>query len=78
MNSSPTRSVDAVLSVSGVVAELVETERGIAALQARQLVLLGRAGAIAAEQTARIPLALQREREFPLRSIAAELGAAIR
>ena len=78
MNSSPTRPVDAVLSASGVVAELVATERGIAALQARQLVLLGRAGQIAAEQTARIPLGAQREREMPLRSIAAELGAAIR
>ncbi len=78
MNSSPTRPVDAVLSASGVVAELVATERGIAALQARQLVLLGRAGQIAAEQTVRIPLGLQREREMPLRSIAAELAAAIR
>ncbi|MCR2825085.1 HNH endonuclease signature motif containing protein [Microbacterium sp. zg.Y909] len=78
MNSSPATFSDAALATSGVVAEMLDTDRQIAALQARQLALLGRAGAIAAEQTARIPIGAQREREMPLRSIAAEIGAALR
>lgn len=77
MNTSPVAS-DAALAASDVVAEMLDTDRQIAALQARQLSLLGRAGAIAAEQTARIPISAQREREMPLRSIAAELAAALR
>ncbi len=78
MNTSPRTASDAALATSGVVAEMLDTDRQIAALQARQLALLGRAGAIAAEQTARIPIGAQREREMPLRSIAAEIGTALR
>ena len=78
MTTSPSTAPDAALATSDVVAEMIDTDRQIAALQARQLALLGRAGAIAAEQTARIPISAQREREMPLRTIAAELGTALR
>ncbi|MCR2814245.1 HNH endonuclease signature motif containing protein [Microbacterium jiangjiandongii] len=85
MNSSPTTTrddvsslTDDVLSLTDVVAEMVDADRQLAAIQAWQLGLLARAGAIAAAQTAQIPIAAQREREMPLRSIAAELGAALR
>ncbi|MDL5351565.1 HNH endonuclease signature motif containing protein [Microbacterium sp. zg-YB36] len=78
MNASPTTTPTDVMSASDVVAAMVETDRQLAAIQARQLVLLGRAGDIAAAQTAAIPLSSQRERELPLRSIAAELAAATR
>lgn len=65
-------------SMSDVVEGLEENRRAMAALHARELQLLGRAGEIAAAQTARIPVSAQRERELPLRSIAAEVGAALR
>ncbi|MCR2827324.1 HNH endonuclease signature motif containing protein [Microbacterium sp. zg.Y909] len=85
MNSSPTTTRDDVLSLTDdvssltdVVAEMVDADRQLAAIQAWQLGLLARAGAIAAAQTAQIPIAAQREREMPLRSVAAELGAALR
>ncbi|MDL5352725.1 HNH endonuclease signature motif containing protein [Microbacterium sp. zg-YB36] len=78
MNTSPTTTPTDVMSAFAVVAEMVETDRQLAAIQARQLVLLGRAGDIAAAETARIPLSSQRERELPLRSMAAELAAATR
>ncbi|MCR2816698.1 HNH endonuclease signature motif containing protein [Microbacterium jiangjiandongii] len=73
----PTGPLDA-LSMRDVVAGLEENRRAMASLQAREMQLLGRAGAIAAEQTERIPVSAQRERELPLRSIAAEVGAALR
>ena len=73
-----TAAADGPTAVSDVVAALVDAERQLAQVQARQLALLARAGAIAAEQIERIPIASQREREMPLRSMAAELGAALR
>ncbi|MCR2825284.1 HNH endonuclease signature motif containing protein [Microbacterium sp. zg.Y909] len=73
----PKSPLDA-LPMRDVVAGLEENRRAMARLHARELQLLGRAGAIAADQTARIPVSEQRERELPLRSIAAEVGAALR
>ena len=66
------------LSLGGVVSRLEVTRRRMAALQAEELRLLARADAIAAEQTARVPSSAGREREMPLRAIAAEVGAVLR
>lgn len=60
-----------------LVDAVIDARRGIAALQALEMRLLAAAQAIADEQRARIPAA-SREREMPLRSIAAEIGAATR
>ncbi|WP_342001767.1 HNH endonuclease [Microbacterium sp. LWH7-1.2] len=49
-----------------------------AALQARKLRLLARAFELAETQKARIPSMRSRERDMPLRSLAAELGLAVR
>ncbi|MFF2633940.1 DUF222 domain-containing protein [Microbacterium sp. NPDC058021] len=68
---SDTRSPGAVLS------DLAATRRRMAALQADELQLLARMDAIAAEQTARVPSSAGREREMPLRAIAAEVGAVL-
>ncbi|MBD7958097.1 DUF222 domain-containing protein [Microbacterium sp. Sa4CUA7] len=68
---SDTRSPGAVLS------DLAATRRRMAALQADELQLLARMNAIAAEQTARVPSSAGREREMPLRAIAAEVGAVL-
>ena len=78
MDISPTSTPTDVMSASDVVAEMVHTDRQLAEIQARQLALLSRAGDIAAAQTAAIPVSAQRERELPLRSMAAEIGAALR
>jgi ribosomal protein L18 len=61
-----------------LVARVEETEALIAAMQAQKLTLLARAAAIADAQTARIRSRDSRQREFPHRSLAAELGTAIR
>ncbi|MCR2814700.1 HNH endonuclease signature motif containing protein [Microbacterium jiangjiandongii] len=79
MSSSPaattrrdTRSRGAVLS------ELERTRARIAALQAEELGLLARADAIAAEHTARVPSSAGREREMPLREMAADVATVMR
>ena len=78
MNSSPTLpSIDA-LSAGAVVSGLADTRRRIAQLQAREMRLLARAEAIAAEQTALVPSSEGREREMPRRSMAAEVAAVLR
>ncbi|WP_257514700.1 HNH endonuclease signature motif containing protein [Microbacterium sp. zg.Y909] len=58
--------------------ELERIRARIAALQAEELGLLARADAIAAEQTARVPSSAGREREMPLREMAAEVGTVLR
>ena len=78
MNTSSVIAPRDGLSLGGVVSRLEVTRRRIAALQAEQLRLLARADAIAAEQTARVPSSAGREREMPLRAIAAEVGAVLR
>ncbi|MBD7957116.1 DUF222 domain-containing protein [Microbacterium sp. Sa4CUA7] len=78
MNTSPATATRDGLSLGGVVSRLEVTRRRIAALQAEELGLLARADAIAAEQTARVPSSAGREREMPLRAIAAEVGAVLR
>ncbi|MCR2811938.1 HNH endonuclease [Microbacterium sp. zg.Y1090] len=61
-----------------MLGELSRTRARIAALQAQELTLLARADAIAAEQTARVPSSAGREREMPLREMAAEVAAVMR
>ncbi|MFF2633986.1 DUF222 domain-containing protein [Microbacterium sp. NPDC058021] len=78
MNTSSVIAPRDGLSLGGVVSRLEVTRRRIAALQAEELRLLARADAIAAEQTARVPSSAGREREMPLRAIAAEVGAVLR
>ncbi|MCR2825958.1 HNH endonuclease [Microbacterium sp. zg.Y909] len=79
MSSSPpattrrdTRSRGAVLG------ELERTRARIAALQAEELGLLARADAIAAARTALVPSSAGREREMPLREMAADVAAVLR
>ncbi len=78
MNTSSVIAPRDGLSLGGVVSRLEVTRRRMAALQAEELRLLARADAIAAEQTARVPSSAGREREMPLRAIAAEVGAVLR
>ncbi|MBD7957162.1 DUF222 domain-containing protein [Microbacterium sp. Sa4CUA7] len=68
---SDTRSPGAVLS------DLAAARRRVAAAEADVLHALARMDAIAAEQTARVPSSAGREREMPLRAIAAEVGAVL-
>ena len=78
MNTSSVIAPRDGLSLGGVVSRLEVTRRRMAALQAEELRLLAWADAIAAEQTARVPSSAGREREMPLRAIAAEVGAVLR
>jgi hypothetical protein len=64
--------------IDELIAGVEEAEAMIAAMQAHKLSLLARADAIADAQTARIRSADSRKREFPHRSLAADLGTAIR
>lgn len=70
-------SVAAEPGLSGILDALVHTEKQIAALQARQIRLMAEAVALA-ERAAELLPATRREREIPLRSTAAEIGAALR
>ncbi|MCR2792680.1 HNH endonuclease [Microbacterium sp. zg.Y625] len=65
-------------SRGAVLTELERTRARIAALQAEELGLLARADAIAAEHTARVPSSAGREREMPLREMAADVATVMR
>lgn len=64
--------------VREIVAGLEEAHTLIAVWEARKVALLAQAEAVAAAQTSRIASARSRDREFPYRSLAAELGCATR
>ncbi|MDL5350899.1 HNH endonuclease signature motif containing protein [Microbacterium sp. zg-YB36] len=79
MNTSPTTTaLAAVLSHEQVISGLEEVRRRRAAVDADEVWFLSQAEAVAQAQTARIPSSEGREREMPLRSMAAEVGAVLR
>ncbi|MCR2785068.1 MULTISPECIES: HNH endonuclease signature motif containing protein [unclassified Microbacterium] len=80
MNTSPTTTAarTAVLSHEQVISGLEEVRRRRAAVDADEVWFLSQAEAVAQAQTARIPTSEGREREMPLRGMAAEVGAVLR
>ncbi|MCR2786083.1 MULTISPECIES: HNH endonuclease signature motif containing protein [unclassified Microbacterium] len=80
MNTSPTTTAarTAVLSHEQVISGLEGARRRRAEADADELWFLSQAEAVAEAQTARIPTSDGREREMPLRSMAAEVGAVLR
>jgi hypothetical protein len=77
----PLRDADEAVEVHRLLAvrtALVEEKALVAASEARQVRLLAEASAIAQKRTARLTSGNSREREMALRSIALELGAAVR
>ena len=77
MNSSPVTTRSDTRSPGAVLSDLAAARRRVAAAEADVLHALARMDAIAAEQTARVPSSEGREREMPLRAIAAEVGAVL-
>ncbi|MGC5221809.1 hypothetical protein ACPW96_04315 [Micromonospora sp. DT81.3] len=61
-----------------LVRTIVDARAGIAAFQAFETRALAAAAALGAEQMSRVTSLASRDREMPLRSIAAELAAAVR
>ncbi|MDL5486088.1 HNH endonuclease signature motif containing protein [Microbacterium wangruii] len=79
MTAAPTLTAPRDMRSRGaVMAGLERTRQRIAALQAEELRLLARADALAMAQTARLASSTAREREIPLRDIAAEAAAVLR
>ncbi|MCR2783588.1 MULTISPECIES: HNH endonuclease signature motif containing protein [unclassified Microbacterium] len=80
MNTSPTTTAarTAVLSHEQVISGLEGVRRRRAEADADEVWFLSQAEAVAQAQTARIPSSEGREREMPLRSMAAEVGAVLR
>ncbi|MDY0908654.1 HNH endonuclease signature motif containing protein [Microbacterium sp. CFBP9034] len=83
MPEAPAPSIDdrdaaELALLDSLVTSIVDTRAAIAALQAFELTLLASAEALADEQTSRIPSNDSRAREMPRRSIAAEIGTAVR
>ncbi|HEX5858984.1 MAG TPA: DUF222 domain-containing protein, partial [Microbacterium sp.] len=76
----PARSLaDAEAAIlDSLVTTIVEARAGIAALQAFEARALAAAAALGEEQMSRVSSPASRDREIPLRSIAAELAAAVR
>ncbi|HWI32112.1 MAG TPA: DUF222 domain-containing protein, partial [Microbacterium sp.] len=85
-SNEPDRSGDAPASLveaeaailDTLVTTIVEARAGIAAFQAFETRALAAAAALGAEQMGRVESLASRDREMPLRSIAAELAAAVR
>ncbi|WIM16854.1 MULTISPECIES: HNH endonuclease signature motif containing protein [unclassified Microbacterium] len=79
MNTSPTTTAPtALLSHEQVISGLEEVRRRRAQADADEVWFLSQAEAVAEVETARIPSSDGREREMPLRSMAAEVGAVLR
>ena len=79
MNTSPTTPARTpVLSREQVVSGLEGVRRRRAEVDADEAWFISQGDAIAAEETARIPSAEGRERELPLRGMAAEIAAVLR
>ncbi|MDL5351641.1 HNH endonuclease signature motif containing protein [Microbacterium sp. zg-YB36] len=79
MNTSPTTTArTAVLSHEQVISGLEDVRRRRAEVDADEVWFLSQAEAVAEAETARIPSSEGREREMPLRSMAAEVGAVLR
>ncbi|MCR2784189.1 MULTISPECIES: HNH endonuclease signature motif containing protein [unclassified Microbacterium] len=79
MNTSPTTTArTAVLSHEQVISGLEEVRRRRAQADADEVWFLSQAEAVAEAETARIPTSDGREREMPLRGMAAEVGAVLR
>ncbi|MDL5350291.1 HNH endonuclease signature motif containing protein [Microbacterium sp. zg-YB36] len=79
MNTSPTTTAPAaLLSHEQVISGLEDARRRRAEADADEVWFLSQAEAVAQAQTARIPTSDGREREMPLRSMAAEVGAVLR
>ncbi|MDL5353115.1 HNH endonuclease signature motif containing protein [Microbacterium sp. zg-YB36] len=79
MNTSPTTTAPtALLSHEQVISGLEEVRRRRAEADADEVWFLSQAEAVAQAQTARIPTSDGREREMPLRSMAAEVAAVLR
>ncbi|MCR2785587.1 MULTISPECIES: DUF222 domain-containing protein [unclassified Microbacterium] len=79
MNTSPTTAArTAVLSHEQVISGLEEVRRRRAEADADEVWFLSQAEAVAQAETARIPSSEGREREMPLRGMAAEVGAVLR
>ncbi len=77
MNSRPVTDDADELALDEIVEALMRVDASIAKPEAERARLLGRAFAIATARTAHSPAAVQ-ERELALRSVAAEIGAALR